>query len=208
MLQEINKELLLSLNSLMNYEIVKKIVVLFVDFPIFFLPVFLIFTWIYYTYYKKNIPIISNPPFTKNLLEKENLLYIFYSVVIWTIISLWIQHLVHIERPEDAIKWIWILILNHIPDASFPSDHATVSIAFLTSLFFSWFKKTWLFFAPFAILMIISRVIAWVHWPFDIITWAFVWFVSSFITFKYLTKVKIINKLNQCIIKILWYIKL
>jgi membrane-associated phospholipid phosphatase len=26
------------------------------------------------------------------------------------------------------------MILKHIPDASFPSDHAAVSIAFLTSL--------------------------------------------------------------------------
>jgi undecaprenyl-diphosphatase len=100
------------------------------------------------------------------------------------------------------------LLLNHIPDASFPSDHATVSIAFLTSLFLSWFKNVWYFFTPFVILMLLSRVILWVHWPFDILAWISVWIFSSFITFKYLVKIKFINKINQFIIKTMWYIKL
>jgi len=207
MLQDINKELLIWLNSLLEYDFINSTVLFFCDAPIFFLPIFLISMWTYYSY-RKNSNILTELHLTKSLLEKENLLYIFYSVVIWITISLIIQQFVHIDRPEEALKWVWSLLMNHIPDASFPSDHATVWISFLTSLFLAWFKKTWLIFAPIIILMVISRVILWVHWPLDIIAWSLVWIFSSFLTFNYLTKIVIINKLNQFIIKTLSYIKL
>jgi len=207
MLQEINKELLISLNSLTQYDFVKNFTLCFADSPILFLPIFLIWLWIYFTY-KKNNTIISEINLTKNLLEKENLIYIFYSVILWIIISLIIQHIVHVDRPEAALQWAWLLLLNHIPDASFPSDHATVSVAFLTSLFLTWYKKTWLIFTPFVISMLLSRVILWVHWPFDILVWSLVWVFSSFVIFKYVTKIKTINKFNKFIIKIMSFIKL
>lgn len=207
MLQEVNKELLISLNSLTQYDIIQNFALCFADAPIFFLPLFLVFFWIYYTY-KKNPAIISEIHFTKNLLEKENLLFIFYSIVIWIIISLWIQQIVHIERPETVLEWVWKLLLKHIPDASFPSDHATVAIAFLTSLFLAWYKKIWYIFAPFAIFMLISRVILWVHWPLDIIVWSLVWIFSSFITFNVLVKCIYIKKFNEFVVKMMWYIKL
>lgn len=207
MLQEINKELLISLNSLTQYEFVQTFVLCFADTPILFLPIFLISLWIYFTY-KKNTTIISEINLTKNLLEKENLIYIFYSAVLWIIISLIIQQIVHIDRPEEAIKWVWMLLLDHIPDASFPSDHATVSVAFLTSLFLAWYKKTWFIFTPFVIFMLLSRIILWVHWPFDILVWSLVWIFSSFVVFKYITKIKTINKVNKFLIKIMSFIKL
>lgn len=207
MIQEINKEILLCLNSLTNYTFVQKFVMLFVDFPIFFLPTFLLWMRFYYTF-KKNPTTVSNLKLTKNFLEKENLLLIFYSVIIWISFSLIIQQFVIVERPEEAIKWIWMLLLNHIPDASFPSDHATVSIAFLTSLFLSWYKRTGLTYGIFVFFMLISRIIVGVHWPLDIIVWCIVWSFSSIITFKYLKKIIFIKKINAFIIKLMWYIKL
>ncbi|MBT3853123.1 hypothetical protein HOF65_03955 [bacterium] len=81
MLQELNKELLISLNSMLDYNIIKNITLYFADLPIFFLPIFLLSFWIYYSYSHKS-KIISNIHLTNNLLEKENLLYIFYSVVL------------------------------------------------------------------------------------------------------------------------------
>lgn len=207
MLQDINKEILINLHSLTNYDFIQTIVLYFADTPIFFLPVFLMWAWIYFTY-KKSPTVISNIHFTKNLLEKENLLYIFYSVIIWIFISLTIQQIIQVERPEEAIKWVWLLLLKHIPDASFPSDHATVSVAFLTSLFLSWYKKIWFFYSVFVIIMLISRVILWVHWPFDILVGSLVWIFSSFLTFRYINKIVFIKKFNLIIIKIMWYIKL
>lgn len=207
MLQEINKAILINLNSLTNYDLVQTLVLFFADIPIFFLPIFLLWTWIYYTY-KKNPNLWLEIDQNKNLLEKEKLLYIFYSIVLWLLISLIIQQIIHVDRPEEAIKWVWKLLLDHIPDASFPSDHATVSVTFLTSLFLAWYKKTWLIYTIPVVLMLLSRVILWVHWPFDIIVWALVWIFSSIVTFKYIYNISFIKKFNQFIIKMMWYIKL
>lgn len=200
MFQELNKEILIYLNSLTEYNFIQKFILIFADTPIFFLPIFLLWMWIYYTYKKSPNNLLK--------LEKEKLLFIFYSTIIWIFISIIIQQLVIIERPEEALKWVWLLLLNHIPDASFPSDHATVSVAFLTSLFLAWYKKTWLFFSFFVLSMLLSRIIVWVHWPFDIIVWSLVWIIASYITFKYLSKLDFIKKINKSIINILWYIKL
>jgi undecaprenyl-diphosphatase len=60
-------------------------------------------------------------------------------------------------------------LLDHIPDASFPSDHASVSVAFLTALYLTGYKKVFWAFMPWVILMNLCRVIAGVHWPFDIL---------------------------------------
>ncbi len=207
MIQEMNKELLIYLNSFLQFNLIQNITLWFADSPIFFLPIFLIWFWVYYTY-KKDNTLISEINLTKNLLQKENLIYIFYSALLWIIISLIIQQIIHIDRPETALKWVWTLLLKHLPDASFPSDHATISVAFLTSLFLSWYKKIWYIFLPFVILMLLSRVILWVHWPLDIIAWTIVWLFSSFIIFKYFTKIKFINKINRFIIKLMWFIKL
>lgn len=192
---EINKSIFNYLNSFANTEVIEKIVCIFSDAPIFFLPIFLVTMWLYYVY--KKLP-----------ENKNNLLFIFYSAVLWIIISIIIQQFVHIDRPENYIETTWKLLLKHIPDASFPSDHATVSFAFLTSLFLANYKKIWLIFLPFVILMNLSRVIAWVHWPFDIIAWAIVWIFSSFYMFKYINKLDFIKKMNNIIINLLSLIKL
>jgi membrane-associated phospholipid phosphatase len=50
--------------------------------------------------------------------------------------------------------------MSHIPDASFPSDHTAVSIAFVTALFLSGYKKIAIIFLPFALIMNVSRIIS------------------------------------------------
>jgi undecaprenyl-diphosphatase len=119
-LQNINKEILLSLNSLTDIKIISDIVYIFADAPIFLIPLFLLCFWIY----KR-----------KDNIKKEQLLLIFYSIVFAVAINIVIQQFVHLERPETALHGATKLLLKHIPDASFPSDHASVSFAFLTSLF-------------------------------------------------------------------------
>jgi hypothetical protein len=91
-MQEINKELLIYLNSLLQYPIIEKITFVFADIPIFFLPIFLVVVWLYYTYKNKNVN------------KKKDLLFIFYSCVIAITINLIIQHFVSIDRPETVLE--------------------------------------------------------------------------------------------------------
>lgn len=75
--------------------------------------------WLYFTFktYKKE--------------KRENLLYIFYSVIISITITNIVKSFFILERPNIIIE----PILEKIPNNSFPSDHATVSFAFLFSLY-------------------------------------------------------------------------
>ncbi|NVP17515.1 phosphatase PAP2 family protein [Candidatus Gracilibacteria bacterium] len=195
-MQEINKELLIYLNSLMENNIIEKIALIFSDTPIFFIPIFLVFMWFYYTY-KKN----DNE-------KKKDLLFIFYSAIIVIIINYIIKAFVDIDRPETVLEGVGKLLLDHIPDASFPSDHAGVGIAFLTSLFLAGYKKIGLLFLIPAIIMLISRVIVGVHWPFDIIAGTITGLTAAFISFKLLKKCKKIDSVNYFIIKVMNFLKM
>lgn len=201
MLQTINQNLLTYFNSFTEINFIKESTILMSDFPILFLPIFLLWAWIFYSYKEKNKSInIDN--------KKSELLFIFYSTILAVSISIIIQQFVNIERPEEYLKNSETFILYHLPTASFPSDHASVSFAFITSLFLTNYKKIAFSFLPFVIIMNLSRIITWVHWPFDIIAWTIIWILSWFIIFKLLKNNKYINNLNNFIIKMLKYIKL
>lgn len=191
-LHNINKEILVFLNSLTDVKIIADIVYIFADAPIFLIPLFLVIYWIA----KRN-----------DNAEKNKLLLTFYSIVLAVIINIIIQQFVHIDRPETALNWARELILQHIPDASFPSDHAAVSIAFITSLALFWFFRIFLIFLPLFIIMNLSRIIWWVHWPFDILAWSIIWIISSFIIYKWKDFI-IFEKVNNFIFKIAKIFKL
>ncbi len=200
MLQNINIYGLQWFNSFSTNHSVELFVRFFIDLPIFILPLFLWAYWIYYSF---------NSKFKSTGSEnKEHLLLLFYSTVLSLIISLLIQQFVHLDRPEQHLQASWKLLLDHLPDASFPSDHATVSIAFLSGLFFAWYRIWWyILFLPF-IFMWISRIIAGVHWPFDILAGSLVWIIGSYLIFEHISQIKFVKKMNLQIIKILKTIKL
>jgi len=193
MLQQINENLLQYLHGFTQYPIIENIIYIFADAPIFFLPVFLITAWILY----KN-----------NEAKKIDLLHITYGCIIGIVISLTIQQFVDIARPESALTGSTKLILDHIPDASFPSDHATVSVAFLTGLFLAGYTRIAYIFLAFVVIMNLSRVIAGVHWPFDIVAWSVVWIVASLLSFRSLKSIQFVKNINLFIIKIASYFKL
>ncbi|MDD3646721.1 MAG: phosphatase PAP2 family protein [Candidatus Gracilibacteria bacterium] len=200
-LQEVNKFLLNYFNSFADNLIIQKIVFIFADAPIFFLPIFLVGYWIYYTC--KN-----NYSEEEKINNKSSLLFIFYGVLLSMIITLVLQQIIVIDRPEEYLKNSANLLLSHVPDASFPSDHATVSFAFLTGLFLAGYKKIGYTFLPFVIVMNLSRIIAGVHWPFDILVGALVGFLGSFIIFKFCIKNKFVKNLNIWIMKLASFFKL
>jgi len=192
----LNQEILIWLNGFVsNNNIPENLIFFFTDTPIFFIPIFLVWYWLYYN-------------FKNDKINKIELLNIFYSIIIAIIIALIIQQFIQIDRPENYLKWTKALIMKHLPDASFPSDHATVIFTFTFWLFFTNYKKLWFLFLIFSILMWLARISVWVHWPTDILWWIFLWLFSSFLTFKYLKNLNFLNKLNDFILKLTSYIKL
>jgi len=186
---EINHIISQILNNFVINNNLEKCIWFFSDAPIFFLPIFLVWIWLYYTF--KN----------KKQDKKIDLLNIFWWIVLAVIINLIIQQFFFFERPETLVT----PILKHIPDASFPSDHAAVSFAFLTWLFLIWYKKVWYIYLPFVIILNISRIAWWVHWFFDIIVWMIIWISSSIIICQQKEK---LEKINNFILKIMKLIKL
>lgn len=182
------------LNSFLENKFIAWIVFIFADAPIFILPLFLISFWFYYNH--KN-----------DINWKKTLLYIFYWITLGILINLIIQHIVFIDRPLTSLKNAWKLILNHIPDASFPSDHATTSFAFVSGLFLFRFRKLFYVLLPIYLVMNLSRIMWWVHWPSDVLGWLVVWVLSSFVIFK-LKNNKYLLKTNEFFIKIAKFIKL
>ncbi len=166
------------------------------DFPIFFLPVFLVFMWLYYTFNSKDTD------------YRWELMHIFYACVVGILFSYIIKQFVDIQRPDIYVSQTQNLIMSTIPAKSFPSDHATVSFAFTTALLFTSFKRIWYIFFPFVIIMNISRIIVWVHWPLDIIAGACTWILASYIFFHFLRKGKLVKKLDLLIIQIMKTLRL
>jgi undecaprenyl-diphosphatase len=166
------------------------------DFPIFFLPLFLVGIWLYYTFWKGEDD------------KRIELLHIFYACALALAFSYIIKQFVDIERPERYLEETANLIMHNIPEKSFPSDHATVSLAFAISLLFMNFTRTWYIFLGFAIIMNICRVIVGVHWPLDIIAGMVTGILWAYIFFMYLEKVKLVKKLDTLIIKVIKIIRL
>lgn len=97
-------------------------------------------------------------------------------------------------HPRPFMDNIGTLLINHIPETSFPSDHTTfmLSIAFM----FLYFKEMrWLGFwlSVLGLLGGFSRVFCGVHYPFDIIGSVFVAIVSSFTVYSLRNRLKVIN---------------
>ena len=198
---QFNVELFQFINELTRFEIIEIIAPRMADVPIFFLPLFLTSMWLYYTFSK-----IYSPDERYNL--RENLMFIFYACVVVYIFSHIIKLFIYVDRPQEAITEAWKLLLYKIPDASFPSDHASISIAFLTAMYFTHYKKIFWIFLPFVIAMNFSRVIAWVHWPTDIMWGLLIWILAGYIGTRVLPQIKFVKKINSLIIKVLSYIKL
>lgn len=148
-----NTEIFQYFNELTRFGFIEALAPKIADLPIFFLPLFLTSLWLYYTFSKYYATVERNE-------LKEQLMYIFYSCVIVIIFSYLIKSQVDIARPETAISEAGKLLMNKIPESSFPSDHASVSFAFLTALFLSHYKNVFWAFLPWVILMNLSRIIA------------------------------------------------
>jgi len=183
-------------HSFTQNENIAKLVYFFADAPIFVLPLFLFCGWISAAYQKKDD-------------IKIRLLFVFYSCAWAFLWNSFVQIFFSgkIERPEMSLEASQWLILSHIPDDSFPSDHASVGMAFLVGMYFFGWKKESLILSPFFLLMFLSRIAGGVHWPLDIFGGIIIGGLSSFLLYKY-QKIRIMQKINTFLLKIASFVKL
>ncbi len=123
----------------------------------------------------------------KNQTHKSDALTIFSWAAYATIINIILQSFLHKDRPIFSWDNSIHLILQDLPTASFPSDHAAVGmVIWLVVALIAYNHKSKLIkYLALAlifssIIMSISRVAVWVHWPTDIIAgWGVAIIVAS-----------------------------
>ncbi|MCX6706551.1 MAG: phosphatase PAP2 family protein [Candidatus Woesearchaeota archaeon] len=95
-------------------------------------------------------------------------------------------------RPRPFMDHTVNLIVNRLSDSSFPSNHASVSFAIATSIFF-YDRKLGIIAFVMAGLIAVSRVFVGVHYPFDILIGSIIGILSAYLSYhlvKYLSKNK------------------
>ncbi len=97
----------------------------------------------------------------------HNVVVVLGAIFIAWGVSWVIKHVYPSPRPFIALENVTKLI-DHGGMDSFPSGHATFFSAMATILYF-YHKKIALFYALGAVLIGLSRVVAGIHWPLDIL---------------------------------------
>jgi len=131
----------------------------------------LVWLWLFWVYKKKDKP-------------KERALILFYSIAFSFLIYVILNLGLPLRPRPETVSAIRPLV-DHLPDNSFPSWHAIFAgAAILASFFFCW--KKWIIWSVIiiSVLMLISRIIAWIHYPSDILVGLIIWFLGSFVIFR------------------------
>ena len=110
---------------------------------------------------------------------------IAYLSFVSAILILFINKLIEFfwSRPRPFMTDSVNLLVKHKPDGSFPSDHASVSMAIAVMLFFV-DKKIGLILIISSILIGISRIFCGLHYPLDILAGLFLGWLVSLIIYK------------------------
>lgn len=107
------------------------------------------------------------------LLFKDRAL--FYKIILGLIISIVIVELIKksLFFPRPFLQENIRVLIAHQPDSAFPSKHATVAFAIAFGIFLKK-KKLGMWLLVLAFLVSLSRVVAGVHYPLDILAGALI----------------------------------
>ena len=125
---------------------------------------------------------------------RHSILYCSYSAILGLLLNYLIT--LFYFHPRPFMDKIGIILIHHVPETSFPSDHTT----FMTSIacMLLYFKKTRNIGILLLLLAVIggtARVFAGIHYPFDIMGSFLVAGIASFIVFYMKSKLVRINEL-------------
>lgn len=148
------------------------------DVFVFTYPIYLFALYVYWIVQSKKWKVTW-------LYHKIAAMYIFAWVAFTAVANMWIQFFVDKIRPNAVL---WLVDLKHetilhkfLPSASFPSDHAALTMAIAMMSFFRGIKNKDKKFLRFGGILIIfslitsfARVTSGVHRPTDILWWSLV----------------------------------
>lgn len=112
---------------------------------------------------------------------KESAVWIFIAAMGSTIFNMLVQVFLVKDRPDVMLDLLYqkredLILYDYLPEASFPSDHATMSmaIAVATLLYgLRYKKKGYVYFSIFlfviSLIMGYARISIGIHWPTDVI---------------------------------------
>lgn len=192
--------LLLFLNEYMKYHNFLLISIpITADVFVFFYPVLLVILYL--------VGLFKNKDY-----YKESALWIFWSWVLSMLFNIVIQFFCDKVRP-NILLWleyekIETILHKFLPQSSFPSDHAAMSMGIAVWIILWWtrnkdkkFIYIWIVFVLFSLITWVSRVMVGVHRPTDIIAWSIIWILIPVILFqksiyKFFKKILIIPLIN------------
>lgn len=97
----------------------------------------------------------------------KNVLVIFFAALLAWFVAKAIKYFYFSPRPFEVLDSV-NLLFEHGGGDSFPSGHATFYSALATSFYFYHKYLAWIYIVG-AILIGLSRIIAGIHWPLDIL---------------------------------------
>ena len=192
--------LLLFLNEYMKYHNFLLISIpITADVFVFFYPVLLVILYL--------VGLFKNKDY-----YKESALWIFWSWVLSMLFNIVVQFFCDKVRP-NILLWleyekIETILHKFLPQSSFPSDHAAMSMGIAVWIILWWtrnkdkkFIYMWIVFVLFSLITWVSRVMIGVHRPTDIIAWSIIWILIPVILFqkniyKFFKKILIIPLIN------------
>lgn len=192
--------LLLFLNEYMKYHNFLLISIpITADVFVFFYPVLLVILYL--------VGLFKNKDY-----YKESALWIFWSWVLSMLFNIVVQFFCDKVRP-NILLWleyekIETILHKFLPQSSFPSDHAAMSMGIAVWIILWWtrnkdkkFIYIWIVFVLFSLVTWVSRVMVGVHRPTDIIAWSIIWILIPVILFqkniyKFFKKILIIPLIN------------
>jgi len=205
--------LLLWMHQVMQYPFFFERLPVLADIFVFVYPIYLVVLYGYGMYYSWKLKTTDwnfflgkfnifwnwipggRPEWQTGYAFKESAIWVFVAAIVSMLFNMIVQVFLIKDRPDVVLDLLYqkkedLILYDYLPQASFPSDHATMSmaIAIATLLYGLRYKKKWyVYFSVFlfaiSLIMVYARVSIGIHRPTDIIGWYVVWILIPMILF-------------------------